>query len=220
MTWIGVHDAATRLGVSPRRVLQRIEAGDLPAARIGRQWAIDSHDLPLATPRRSRPLSERMAWALLALLAGERPAVSATELRRLRAYAHRLGSDPDSVSLLRTWAERRGDRTTWRVAEADRDELRSDDRVRRSGVDAPGSGIVSPVAEVYVAVAELDHLVDDYFLVPAGAAEANVVLHVVAQVPDITWPVLAADLAEHLGSRENARAAELIGLGTPAGGTT
>ena len=212
MTLIGVREAAERLALTPRRVHQRIADGTLPAVRIGSQWAIDPARLPLAVARPSRPLSPRMAWALLDLLAGGSPAVASTERARLHAYAERLRASDDPAALLRAWMARRADRQEFRVAAADLDDLRDDERVHLSGVSAERSFIVSATLEAYVATSALADLVDDYFLVPAERQEGNVVLHVVDVVPDTTaWPVLAADLAEHLGSRESARAAELVG---------
>lgn len=215
MSLIGVREAADRLAVTPRRVHQRIEAGTLPAVRIGSQWAIDPARLPLAAARPSRPLSPRMAWALLDLLAGGSPTVASTERARLHAYAQRLRASDDPAAMLRAWMARRAARREFRVAPADLVDLRDDERLRRSGVSADGSFIVSGTLEAYATPSDVDDLVDDYFLVPADRQEGNVVLHLVDVVPDTTrWPVLATDLSEHLGSRESARATELVRLGS------
>lgn len=45
MKLLGVTQAAERLGVVPRRVLQFIHAGRLPAQRIGKQWVIRETDV-------------------------------------------------------------------------------------------------------------------------------------------------------------------------------
>ncbi|KAA1425040.1 hypothetical protein FE697_003890 [Mumia zhuanghuii] len=218
MTLIGVREAAERLAISPRRVQQRIEDGSLPAIRVGSQWAIDPSRLPLAAPRRSRPLSPRMAWAMLDLLAGREPTVASTERARLRTYAERLQAADDPAALLRAWMVRRADRVEFRVAPADLDDLRDDDRLRRAGTSAEGSFIVSPTLEAYAVPTDVDGLVDDYFLVPADRQQGNVILHVTTVRPDTSaWPVLATDLAEHLGSRESARANELVRLGSAGG---
>lgn len=42
---ITVTEAATRLGVTPRRVQALIAAGKLPATRFGSAWQIDPRDL-------------------------------------------------------------------------------------------------------------------------------------------------------------------------------
>ena len=49
---IGTKQAATALGVSPRRVLALIEAGRLPAKKIGRDWIIEEQDLDLVRDRK------------------------------------------------------------------------------------------------------------------------------------------------------------------------
>ncbi|WP_370617233.1 excisionase family DNA-binding protein [Mumia sp. Pv 4-285] len=218
MALIGVREAAERLAISPRRVQQRIEDGTLPAVRVGSQWAIDPARLPLAAPRSSRPLSPRMAWALLDVLAGVEPTVASTERARLRTYAERLWSADDPAALLRAWMARRAERAEFRVAAGDLADLRDDARLRPSGVSAETSFIVSATFEAYAVPSDVPSLVDDYFLVPADRQDGNVVLHVTTVVPDTTaWPVLATDLAEHLGSRESARANELVRL-APSGG--
>lgn len=211
MALIGVREAAERLSITPRRVLQRIEDGTLPSVRVGNQWAIDPAHLPLAQARSSRALSVRMAWGLLDLLDGGEPDVAATERKRLHAYAARLRDAVDPAALLRAWMSSRAERLEYRAAAADLDDLRDDDRLLRSGVSAEDSFIVSPVAEAYVRERDLEELVDDYFLVPATRPDGNVVLHVAPEIPArITWPIMAADLAEHLGSRESARVTELV----------
>ena len=56
-----------------------------------------------------------------------------------------------------------------------------------------------------------DGAVNDYFLVPADSGEANVVLHVADALVDPASPaVIAADLAEHNGPREDGRVEELL----------
>lgn len=44
--------AASILGVSPRRVLALIEAGRLPAQKVGRDWIIQEADLEAVKERR------------------------------------------------------------------------------------------------------------------------------------------------------------------------
>ncbi len=79
-------------------------------------------------------------------------------------------------------------------------------------VDLGASGIASADVEGYLAESDVDGIVKDYLLVDADR-DANVVLHV---IPDGQYPFpdsrlrLAADLAEHRGPREEARAAELL----------
>ena len=55
---IGTTDAAKRLGISPMRVRQLVEAGRLPAQKIGRTWVVDERDLERVRDRKpGRPAS-------------------------------------------------------------------------------------------------------------------------------------------------------------------
>lgn len=79
-------------------------------------------------------------------------------------------------------------------------------------VDLGASGIASSDVEGYLRDSDVDRFLKDYLLVEADR-DANVVLHV---IPDAQYPYpesrlrLAADLAEHRGPRDEARAAELL----------
>jgi len=58
--WITASDAATTLGVTKRRVLQLIEAGRLPARKLGWSYLIRRPDLELVAERRwGRPRKDR-----------------------------------------------------------------------------------------------------------------------------------------------------------------
>jgi excisionase family DNA binding protein len=55
---LSTREAATRLGVTPRRVVALIRAGRLPALRVGHTWIIREADLELVKDRRpGRPRS-------------------------------------------------------------------------------------------------------------------------------------------------------------------
>lgn len=215
---LSVAEAAARLGVSPSRVRQRIEDGSLAAERIGNQWGIHPQALEDGAPKLSRSMSPRMAWALIDLMAGSVPAVSPAERVRLRNRIERLRKAPDPAVLLRSWASSRARRRKFSIAPPDAEDLRADKRLRLSGLSARDSGVIARnVVEGYVFARDVDGLVDDYFLVQPDDHRGNVILHVVQEadpgVPDdieILWPLVAIDLAEHSGAREQARAAELI----------
>jgi hypothetical protein len=68
------------------------------------------------------------------------------------------------------------------------------------------------VVEAYIAADDLDDVVNDYWLDPPGVdASPNVVLHVAPGRPSEVSPLmLAADLFEHDGPRERARAIQLV----------
>lgn len=215
---LSVAEAAERLGVSPSRVRQRIEDGSLVAERVGSQWGIHPQALEDGAPKWSRPMSRRMAWALIALLAGSDPQVSPAERVRLRKRADQLRDSDDPAGLLRSWASSRAERRKYNVATPDLDELRADDRLHLSGLSALDSGVIArSVVEAYVAGSDVAGLVDNYFLVQPDDRRGNVIFHVIndkssgsPSLVDIPWPLLAIDLAEHSGAREHARAAELV----------
>ena len=56
---LSTRDAATRLGITPRRVVALIRAGRLPALRVGRAWVIREADLELVKDRRPGRPSNR-----------------------------------------------------------------------------------------------------------------------------------------------------------------
>ena len=52
MGLLTTNDAASRLGVSQRRVIALIQDGRLPAQRIGRDYLIEERDLKLVSDRK------------------------------------------------------------------------------------------------------------------------------------------------------------------------
>ena len=61
---LNTEQAATRLGVTPARVRAMIEAKQLPAQKVGRDWIIEEADLELVAerkvgrPRQKKPPTE------------------------------------------------------------------------------------------------------------------------------------------------------------------
>jgi len=227
MAAVSVAQAAERLGVSVPRIHQRIADGSLSAERIGSQWAVDERSL-LRIQERSkagRPYSARSAWAVIAASEDDRdrvgvsgPAVSARarmQLKRLLEPAAEPVADEEVVRKLvvslRSVLRNRAGRRLLRAAPADLADLRADERWAMI-VDLGSSGIASPDVEGYLAESLVEGVLRDYLLVEADR-DANVVLHVVSdgQYPHPDSRLrLAADLAEHRGPREEARAAELL----------
>jgi hypothetical protein len=117
----------------------------------------------------------------------------------------------DLAISLRSMFRNRAQRRLFRAVPADLSDLRAGARWVAS-VDPRASGIASADVEGYLVESDVDGVVKDYLLIE-GDRDANVVLHV---IPDSQHPYpdsrlrLAADLAEHRGPREEARAAELV----------
>lgn len=198
-------EAAAALGVTPRRVRALIEAGRVDARKVGGAWLVEGATLRRAAAA-SRALAPATAWALLT---GDTPP-SRTAAVRVRAYLGRLASSEDPERLLVAWAAARGSRV--RLQSRTPSQVLADPRVVPSGLSDPRSGITDrAVAEGYVTEEELRSLRLDHLLAPGGHA-APVILHVTQTLPPAPVPLLllAADLAEHDGPRESARARELI----------
>lgn len=208
---ISVADAAGRLGVSPRRVRERIACGDLRARRVGRAWLVDERQLG-RSERVSRPMSNRVAWAFLDLLGGGRgEGVSQPEQSRLRKKREQLISG-DAPVLLRSWLVNRAPVVRYAAAAADLPALRADPRILCSGVSDPRSGLAAAgMVEGYVAAGDQVDLVAEYLLSERG--RPNVLLRVLddhALGDPVPLPVLLADLADHDGPRESAAVERLL----------
>ena len=120
----------------------------------------------------------------------------------------RIASNP--VPLLRSWLPKRADRIQLSSAEGDLRDLELDARIVRSGISDPRSGMsAGSELECYVLTPDLPALKAEYLLVPS--ARPNVYLHMsprhLLKVPLI---LVAADLADHNGARENSQAEKLL----------
>ena len=227
MANISVAEAARRLGVGVPRVHKRIADGLLRAERIGSQWGVDELSLLRAAERNEpgRPLSARSAWAIIALAEGDDEALSrlapserARAKARLNALldlaAKRSQGEADVrriSSVLRLMFRNRADRVLRKAAAADLPGLRDDARWQSLASPAV-SGIASSDVDGYLAGRDVDALSRDFLLMPADS-DANVVIHVLPEGQQ-AYPqsklLLAADLADQRGPREELRAVELL----------
>lgn len=230
MERLSVNEAARVLGVSRRRVQARINDGSLPAVKVGSQWVIDPADL-LSVQHRvrsGRPLSERSAWALIAAAADDQQFLSMfepPERSRARARLRALSRNVQAVdideaaALLVSALGNRSERIVLSASPRDLDDVRADARIRLSGLSAPESHISSGgLVEGYVSSADVAGFIEHYLLSPASQQQANVILHAVsAELSELMSAavlasplLLAADLAEHLGSRERNEAVQAV----------
>ena len=157
-------------------------------------------------------MSPRMAWALVVLSGGGRPDwVEPRESYRLRRALDRRAADDEPELLLRSWLASRAERR--RLSAADVSGLRSDARVVLSGLSDERVGLsAAKDVEGYVRAGDAAAVIRDHLLIDAGPS-ADVVLHVSPLLMEAPVPLLllAADLADHDGPRELARAREFIG---------
>jgi excisionase family DNA binding protein len=227
MAQVSVAEAAMRLGVGVSRIHQRIADGSLRAERIGSQWAVDELSLLRVAERNEagRPVSARSAWAIIALAEGDDEALARlapVERTRARARLEKLlalAAKPPAAeadvrriaSTLRSMFRHRAERVRCKAAVSDLPAVRDD--VRWESVVRPAvSGIASSDVDGYLAAEHVEPLSQEFLLMPADS-DANVVIHVLPKEQK-AYPrsklVLAADLAEHRGPREELRAAELL----------
>jgi excisionase family DNA binding protein len=205
---VPVSDVADELGLSKRRVRALIEAGQLPAERVGRSWLVSKQAVERVRHngrRHGRPLSAANSWALLALLAGEKPAwVRPDVLSRLRRYAR----DPEWLLSVVQHSESRADVLPLWLSSDDRPKL-SDYPLVRSGLAAPHAlsqlDVLPRVDEPLDAYAnrEVAREIIKRFTPEENAVDPNVII----RVPGLQWvldhegeaplSVDAADLLDH-----------------------
>ncbi len=218
-------DAAAALGVNQQRIRALIDAGQIPAIKVGRRWLIRSADLPHDRPS-TRPMSARVAWATIGWLSGDLDAVAELlgprERSRLQARMCDLlapGPDHSVAAALSGWLRSRAEVSLFSAATGDAASLRADQRVILSGGCSPLSGMAtSPAIEGYCLITDAAPLIADYVLVPAARDHANVVLRAVNEAaagtlltPRSPAPLGAviADLCDS-GARERGQAIRLL----------
>lgn len=204
---VSVAEAAQMLEVSPRRLRALIAAGRVRSRRVGGQWLVEAAALP-SSLHRSRPMAPKVAWAFLGDSVPEHYAPD--QAYRWRTRRHRLVGDPEPERLLASWVASRAEHCWFRTR--NNDEMLTDQRLVPSGLSDSRAGISSgALVEAYVSRDDLDAVRRAYLLVPGGPAD-NVLLHVADALPPTPVPLLllAADLADHGGDREAARARTLI----------
>jgi hypothetical protein len=232
---LSVGTVAEQLGLSHQRVKQLIAQGDLPAQKVAGIWVIDPADVIPVRVRTGagRPVSPESAWSLLLMShftsqamrdAGDALRPVARARARARSRAHDLSQavlDQDLEGLvrgLRKFLGNRATRLTYRAAGRDLEDLREDPRLHPSGVSAPSSTVAAGgLVEGYVCYLCVDAIVEDHLLDKVSAASANVILHVPGPEAPPGWEqwlsaplLLAADLVEHHGARENLEAFRIL----------
>ena len=202
---LSVIEAAARLRVHPNDVRRLIDAGDLPAVKVGRQWLIPEsaveRRLDLA-PRPGRRMSPRAAWGIL-LLAEGGVAAWLTPQERWRAR-RRLGQTP--LQDMRDRLVTRGVPYPCRAHPSMLPRMRDDAELVLTGVTAAralGVGLLGgdDRLEAYVDSRLAASVIDRYRLRPSS--DPNVQLRIVKGI-DWPWPpariapraAVALDLAE------------------------
>lgn len=188
---IPVSRAASRLGLSPRRVRAMIKDDGLAAEKAGGIWIVDPQSVERrhrVARRSGRPFDAKNAWALLWL------ASSDSELEEMasewvspwmRWYLLDKVKKEGWVSIAPR-LHKRAAVERLRCHPSDLERLATDGSIVRSGVSAArdhGLDIFDPdVLEAYVPAGRLPGLVKKYALAPSD--RPNVILHVVED----RWP--------------------------------
>jgi hypothetical protein len=209
--WITARAAADLLGVSVTQVHRLADSDQLEAERPGRELFVSAasvqHRAEVVRPRAGRPLSPRMAWAVLTHASGRSPSwISLSEMTRVRKHA---------MAPLLDWPSglaRRADVHHVRMLPYLQGRLRhAQEGVARGGAAAAaeyGSSFIgADIAEFYISAAVLAELQDTKGIKwNSPQPEANVILRVVpASLP-------AAAIDEALGGPRALRAATAIDL--------
>ncbi|MGH2768158.1 MAG: helix-turn-helix domain-containing protein [Actinomycetota bacterium] len=213
MRLMPVREAAQLLGIGRRRVIALVQAGRLPALKVGREWLVE---VEADRQRlRGRPVASGNAWGLLALLTGERAEwVQAPVRARLHSYLRAPGRLVDQLSA----SEARFKLWRLRVLPNDLAPIEEKYHLVCSGLSAAPSGldvVASPrELDAYIDAALLDELRRRYQPIE-DPREANLLL----RVPSHPWilskekyappAVAAADLLHHDDPRV-AHAARLL----------
>jgi excisionase family DNA binding protein len=217
MNVLSVALAAAELDVSPRRVRQLLESGQLPGQQLGRSWVIDRSDIDqLRRSGAGRPWNASSAWAVLALAAGHEPDLSPVE----RSRARRRLADHGLAGLV-VQLRSRAQLHQLYAHPSVLDRIAQDSRVVRGGVSGGAEHqvdvIAQDAAEVYVCASRKANLVDSYAL-DENADRPNVILRVVddeawpfgEDVQVAPWPVVAVDLLDADDERSRRAGLELI----------
>ncbi|MDR6686874.1 excisionase family DNA binding protein [Arthrobacter sp. 1088] len=220
---LSIPELAKRLNVNESRARQLVQSGRIRGQRVGGRWIVDEADAVQYRPGKpaGRPLSERSAWQLMSCFWEDSPGrsllayfePSPVEKHRLKQRINRLEESPDLLKLLAAWLANRAEKFEFSSSPDDIAELREDKRIHLSGVSHPRSRLLAnSEVEAYVRRDELKDVVRDWFLVESiPRKRPNVILRAAEQVPDELPPlVVAADLAERPGVREQQAAREIL----------
>lgn len=197
MELMSAAEAADKLGVSERQVRRLAAAGDLPARRVGDRWLVESDAVRnrfRSEPRSGRPLSARMAWAVLGTVGSAveaeplRDPIDSIEDRRVRHRLRALLAGAPPPEHWDQWLRHRADAQRVWIHPGVVDRLAKDDRIRAGGapaVAASGVGIAGgDRCRFYVHESVLDAVLSDYRARPA--ADGQVVMMVVPPgIPEV-----------------------------------
>ncbi len=225
MGLLSVSEAASRLGISDRRVRQMLERGEMEGQRVGWSWVMDSKviDAIRRRPEVGRRWSLEAAWALLQIAAGEQPNASVVEMSRAKSRLADRGIEELVMKLVA-----RGEVRKFYGHKSILQPLADESMVVRSGVSAAREYNADIIAleflEAYVPASRIEELATKYTL-ESSPERPNILIRV---VDDEVWPfpknakvasrvVVAVDLLDADNERTRRAGAALAKLAWPSG---
>ena len=209
---IGVAEFAAQSALSPRRILQLINAGKINARRSGGTWLINQKELNYRSAV-CRPLSKKIGAALLSYLSGNEweSGLDPKSQSRIREYLNELAQCQDPAQLLSSWFSGRGKASLFKANNNDLNKMRSDGRIVLSGISDSRSNISdNTFLQGYVNENVFKEIEREYLLVPSQ--DANVQIRISSHLANAPIPLglMLLDLAEHVGPRESAQVKKII----------
>ncbi|SEB96838.1 hypothetical protein SAMN04489806_2255 [Paramicrobacterium humi] len=204
-----VSEFARLKGISPRRVYELVRNGTLPVQVLSDGTILLEESSMLWHPRATRPLSPRMAWAVLSAVDGhETPDLRSSERARVREHVQEIFSSENPAQLLAEKVSARSPIHRYRASSDDVVDLRRDARIRVSRVGSPGSGMTAgDELEAYISADDLAAVIREYLL--DEDRSGNVRLRTGA--PDrLGAAAVAADLADWGRTRETREANRIL----------
>ena len=186
------------------------ESGVIPARKEGGIWLVDERAAVARKPS-SRPLTPRMAWAVIEVLSGvPLDYLSPIDLHRGRKYAASVHAAANPIDRLYSLLRRRSVVLDLHVHPGDIPAGGSS-RIAKSGISDERSGLsAARELEAYIADPDRDAFIEMYLLVESSSP--NVRLHCVESRPKVPVPMalVIADLIDWNSPREDGRARELM----------
>ncbi|HVB06487.1 MAG TPA: helix-turn-helix domain-containing protein [Acidimicrobiales bacterium] len=180
-----VDEAARRLGVGRRHLLQLLGSGAVVGERHGRSWLVPGEALertPAVAPVIGRPFGERLAWSVLAELEGRPPRAGLAREERARLRRHLARPLEELLPRLRgrAAAERLsvGSGALEAVVTSRRDLLGGARALRLVGSSRAAA------VDLYLRSEDYDAFLDETLAVP-DVAYPNLVVHLVSAA---NWP--------------------------------
>lgn len=197
-TLLSVNEAAERLKVSRAAIRQQISAGRMPAVKRGRSWWLDERAVERSARQNAlpgRPLSPKMAWAIIFLASGdakraERIVDRERYASRMRTWlrAHPLGTYAPQLRLRAENEELDGHPSELKRLLARRDVLATGDSAGRV------VGLVgrSPGAEIYAPARKRAAILKEHALTPRSGGPIRI-----RWVDEEIWPHLQQEDQRH-----------------------